>query len=450
MVDNMKSETTVSFRLVLIEPIPMRIMTIHSDSGPVLPTESIVLHSRTAEALTQKIEETFGLRTIQLALLPAPGSQDCCSVHEILPSRSTLPSNMSLATLSEISPHQLTPGETVLISKLMRGEETKLGRFARIGWIDELMLMTRCYGQTTSIPAVRQINQGVNFSLIKLSYEDGDRVWFKAVGEPNTHEYALTLELSRHFPTYLPKLLGSFPQWQGWVAEDVAGQPLSDLDEVRAWESALEALATLQKSAIERVADLRRAGAKEWGCDRLASLAGPFFEDVQRAMLAQVSTKVRPLGGDELRSLKERIEVALIALMGSGMPNTLLHGDIGHGNIIIAPNRIVFLDWAEAYIGHPFMSAEHLLANCELSQPAVSQKVTSLRQTYASYWEDVISPEELAKTTRLAPAVAAFGYAVTTWANAIHGPSPNDIWPTIRSMVRRIKRELDSVLEVAA
>jgi hypothetical protein len=450
MQENSIYAQTVCCRLALIEPSSMRIMTINSDSGPLLPCESIHTHSRFAEALTQAVEQIYGLRTIQLALLPGSEEQGYCAVHEILASRSTLSEFLSPVALHEIEPDQLTAEEKAMVIKIMNGHAMDLGRFARVGWISELLCKTESLGISDRMPLVRQLNQGIDFSLLQLTYEDSRSIWFKAVGEPNTHEYALTIELSRQFPMYLPKILACIPDWKGWVSEHVAGVPLNDLCEMHAWGAALEALAVMQKSAIHHTGVLRKAGAKDWGCERLASLSAPFFEDVQRAMLAQGSTKARPLDSGEVRSVRGEIERALVTFTQSGMPDTLLHGDIGHGNILIASDRIVFLDWAETYIGHPFVSAEHLLADYERSQPSLSRGRNSLRQAYAAHWLDVVSSEDLVRTTLLAPAVAAFAYAITVWAATVHGPDPSSAWPVIRSMVRRVKRELDNVPEVAA
>ena len=110
----------------------------------------------------------------------------------------------------------------------------------------------------------------------------------------------------------------------------------------------------------------------------------------------------------------------------------------------------MFLDWAETYIGFPFLSAEHLLADLERSRPELACERSSLRRSYATHWQHYTSPECLAEVVALSPAVAAFAYAVRIWEENAHRPEPARAWPLLRSMLRRTQRELESTSEVAA
>jgi hypothetical protein len=176
----------------------------------------------------------------------------------------------------------------------------------------------------------------------------------------------------------------------------------------------------------------------------------PFFQEARRAMQAQTSAKSKPLAASELHQLQKDVESALKEFMNTGIPETLLHGDIGHGNIIATYDGPVFLDWAETYIGHPFLSAEHLLADLARSNPMFAEKQASLRSHYAGHWKAHVRPSELEKVTTVAPAIAAFVYAVIAWDASRKRPDPTEAWPLIRSMLRRTKRELDLVPECIA
>lgn len=450
MTDRANDPECIDCRLVVIETDSMRILTIAAAAGPVLPRESIPAHARVAEALNDAIEQRYGLRTIQLALLPRAEGQSYCAVHEITASIEALPRSLSFTALGEIASSEFASEELAIVLTIMKGEAGGLGRFARLGWIHDLLAKTNSYRGRGSMPAIRQLNQGIDFCLLSLTESSGRKMWFKAVGEPNTREYALTVELARRFPAYLPKILATIPEWNGWVTEGVAGVPLNQSGDKTAWEQALEALALMQRDSIETTTLLFAAGAKEWTCARLRSLSKPFFAEVQRAMRAQTSTKTMLLSGDELHRLQMDVDAALISLANSGIPETLLHGDIGHGNIVMSPDGPVFLDWAETYIGHPFLSAEHLLADLERCRPELSLERTSLRRSYGALWQDYASPETLADVIQLAPAVAAFAYAVFAWEPNARQPDPTYAWPLIRSMMRRIRRELEIRPEVAA
>lgn len=141
------------------------------------------------------------------------------------------------------------------------------------------------------------------------------------------------------------------------------------------------------------------------------------------------------------------MESALDEFTSAGVPETLLHGDIGHGNLMATCEGPVFLDWAETCIGHPFLSAEHLLADLARSNPKFAEKQTALRSHYSSRWKAHAQPGDLEKVTALAPAIAAFAYAVSAWDSSRNRQDPTEAWPLIRSMLRRTKRELDQVPE---
>lgn len=437
-------------RLILIDAKSMRILTTSSVAGPLLLRESMPPGTRLAAHLTEAIERRHGLRTIQLTVLPGIGELSFCAVHQILDPPKAALKRHSLATLNEISSNELTDRQRSLVLKIMNGELSELGRFARIGWIDEFVGKFCSHRDRNSIQIIRHLNQGINFSLLYLKGTDGRNLWFKAVGEPNTREYALTLELVRRFPEYLPRIIATIPEWNGWVMRDVKGLPLNESGAIYQCEKALTALAIMQKGMAADIASLSAMGAKDWTCARIKSLLEPFFVEAWRAMQAQTSDKSKPLCGSEFHQLQRDIKSALDEFMNAGIPETLLHGDIGHGNVIATCDAPVFLDWAEAYIGHPFLSAEHLLADLARSNPIFAEKQPALRSHYASHWKGYAQPFELERVTWLAPAIAAFVYAVIAWDASSNRPDPTQAWPLMRSMLRRTKRELEQKAECIA
>ena len=450
MTDRLNGPERIEYRLVMIEANSMRILAAASAAGRSLPRESIPAHMRVAGALNEAMEQRYGVCTLQLAILPGAEEPSSCAVHQIIGFQKAILGSLSFVALDEIASSELTEAERSLVLRIMKGEANELGRFARLGWIDELIAKTCMHRGRSSMPVICQLNQGIDFCLLNLKEADGRNLWFKAVGKTNTREYALTQELMRRFPEHLPKLLAWIPEWNGWIADGVAGAPLNHSSDKAAWEQALAALAFMQRNSIGNTPCLYRAGAQEWTCARLRSLSKPFFEEAERAMRAQISTKAKPIDCKDLRRLQASIEAALISISHSGIPETLVHGDIGHGNIVNSPDGPVFLDWAETYIGPPFLSSEHLLADLERFQPELACERSYLRRCYARHWRDYTSPASLAEVTACAPAVAAFSYALIVWEAHVRRPDPTCVWPLLRSLLRRTQRELESTSEVAA
>jgi hypothetical protein len=450
MTGTINNPERIEYRLVMIDPYSTRILTIKSTARLSLPRESIPAYTRVAEALTEAIEQRYGLRTIQLAILPRAEEQTCCAVHEILGPLDSVAGQPSLATLDEIAPSELAETERAIVLKIMTGGASELGRFARVGWIDELLARTGSHRDESSMPVIRHLNQGIDFCLLNLKDADGRNLWFKAVGEPNTREYALTVELARRFPEYLPKILATIPEWNGWIMEDIKGVPLNKSTSIYQCEQTLTALAVMQKKMVNDVALLSALGAKDLTCVRIASLLEPLFREALSAMQAQTSTRSKPLAGSELYQLQKDMESALDEFLNAGIPETLLHGDIGHGNIIATSNGPVFLDWAETYIGHPFLSAEHLLADLARSNPFFAEYQAVLRHHYSAHWTTYARQGELERVTALAPAIGAFVYAVIAWDANRNRANPAQAWPLMRSMLRRTKQDLDQMPECIA
>lgn len=450
MTDKLNYPQCIECRLALIEKHSMRILTTASSAGPMLLRESIPAYTRVAECLTEAIDRRYGLRTIQLALLPGADGQGYCAVHEIIDKRKAVSPFLSFSALHEIAAAEFNGEERATVLAVMRGNANELGRFARLGWIDELFAKMGSQREQRSIPAIRQLNQGIDFCLVSMTEAAGRKTWFKAVGEPNTRECALTQELARRFPAYLPKMIATMPEWNGWVMEDVKGMPLNESESICQCEKALTALAVMQQKMANDIASLLALGAKDWTCARMASLLEPFFREAQRAMQAQTSAKSKPLAARELYQLQKDMESAFAEFMSGGIPETLLHGDIGHGNIIATREGPVFLDWAETYIGHPFLSAEHLLADLARSSPMFAEKQAHLRLHYAAHWKSTAGPRALEKIAALAPAIGALAYAVMAWDSSRNRPDPTEAWPLLRSMLRRTKRELEQASEAAA
>jgi hypothetical protein len=443
MTDRTRRLRHIECRLVIIDACSLQILALHARS--ILPRAIAPADSRIAETLTETIRRRFGLCTIQLALLGAQTESSSCAVFEIVGRMPTLPGTHSFRGLDRISSQELTEQERVQILRILAGEAHELGRFARLGWIYELILKTGVSSDRQTLPVIRHLNEGVDFSLLDLRFADGQNLWFKAVGKPNAREFALTRELARRFPQFLPKIVATVPEWNGWMMEEVQGTPLDHAEGIEPCAHALTGLAILQLESSEGINSLSALGAKDWSCRRIRSLLGQFFEDARDAMLAQTSVRSKALSQGELSQLKEDVEAALCESIEAGLPETLLHGDIGHGNILATVDGPVFLDWAETAIGHPFLSAEHLLADLARSSSMIREKQTELRHHYANHWRGRLPKAAIEEAIALSPAMGAFVYAFSAWEANRDRPDPAQAWPLIRSLLRRTQRELHEV-----
>lgn len=453
MASNSGDLQGVEYKLVVVEAQSMRVLTDANSRNslhPSLPHAWVCSDARVAASLTRAIRRQYGIGTIQLAQFRESASAECCSVHEIIPGQQHSLKDLRFVSLNRATCGALTADEFLKVRRIVDGKAPEFGRFAQPGWFSTLLAKTAIQLGQILPPFVRQLNQGIDFCLLSLKDVDGRELWFKAVGEPNVREYAITLELARRFPSYLPHIVATVPEWNGWVMENVSGLPLNETDGSKPCEEALTALARIQQDSVRDLDVLLSVGSKDWSLSKMSSQMEPLFEDAGRAMEAQTSTRAIRLTNGDLHQLKGDIMAALHQYANAGLPDTLLHGDIGHGNIIATPKGPVFLDWAEASVGPPFVCAEHLVADMARSNHTFMGRQSSLRRHYALQWKTHLRPSELEMITALSPAIGAFAYCLFAWNASRSRPDPTKAWPILRSMLRRTRHELDRGLEVCA
>ena len=117
------------------------------------------------------------------------------------------------------------------------------------------------------------------------------------------------------------------------------------------------------------------------------------------------------------------------------------HLDLNPGNIIIAANQCIFLDWAEAYVGNPLFSLEYLLQHARRAFGEASDVRTKMIAAYCAEWHVVASPTAVTAALAFAPLLAVFAYAAgtDTWRQPQELEEPTAGY--LRSLARRMHRE---------
>jgi hypothetical protein len=317
------------------------------------------------------------------------------------------------------------------------------GPFAKPGWLRELVHWTREQlaprGRRLT-GGFRQLNASPTFSLVRLETYDG-AVWFKAAGEPNSHELSVTLALARLFPQFIPCVLGVHSAWNGWLAAEAPGVSLDEFADWGAWEQTAAALAELQIASIGETADLLQARLKDLRIPRLAEQISPFVARMGELMAVQEKRAPAPLAESELRTLAEGLKEGCSMLESLGLPETLGHLDFNAGNILVTRDRCVFLDWAEGCVTNPFVIFEYLCEHLGRSGIKAGAARERLASAYLRPWTSFHSPA-VRRALALSPLIAVFAYAVAadTWhsLDLIHDSL---LAGSFRSLTRRMYRE---------
>jgi hypothetical protein len=450
---------TETYRLIVTRRNASEILLLPNGSGWALPRLEIHAHQRLAEQLTGEVNRAWGVEAYCL-LIPSLStcSQDGepkCAVMESVQPNYDVP-NGTFWVRSVAVDGCVEAREARLIPEALKelhvyAEDEKAGPFARPGWLAELFRWTQEQVAPLGLRltgAFQQLNASPTFSLIRLETEGG-AVWFKATGEPNSHEMCFTVALARLFPQSVPQILGIHWGWNGWLSAEAAGTSLDQITDFSAWEHAAEELAELQIASIGRTAELlQTAQLKDLRLPRLAGRIDPFLARMSELMATQEKRSPAPLAEPELGALAEGLKESCALLESFRLPNTLGHIDFNPGNILVSQDQCVFLDWSEACIANPFLTFEYLrehLARTGIEEPAASERLVA---AYLRPWASFYSPDELRRALALSPLIAVFAYAVAndSWRSAdlLHNYK---LAGYFRSLTRRMYREAIRVAE---
>jgi hypothetical protein len=314
------------------------------------------------------------------------------------------------------------------------GPFAEFGAFRRISsWVEEeLSALGFEWDGTFS-----QLHASPSFSLIRFSTSRG-AVWFKAVGEPNLHEFPVAMALAARFPRYVPRALAAEPAWNAWLAAELEGRELSSSTEAADWSSAAEALAEIQIASIQDVPQILGAGARDVRSRCLLGTAHRFFSAMDQIMEAQTKTTPRKLCREEIVLVRERVVAAIERLEHAGIPDTLNHMDLNPGNIFVAGGRSRFLDWAEAAVGNPFLGLQYLREHFLRAGLGGRDRESPLLDSYLNRWATLLPGQAIETALRFTPLVAVFAYASALPWNDVNGSAPGGF---LRSLVRRMSCE---------
>jgi len=126
------------------------------------------------------------------------------------------------------------------------------------------------------------------------------------------------------------------------------------------WTTVATALAEMQVASFGQTLHLVDAGCRDARVGTLLEQIEPFLEAMAELMERQTQESPRALSRSELLTLRTQLQ-DILSETNSQIPNAIGHLDFNFGNIVASDDRCVFLDWAEACAGHPFLTFQYLL-----------------------------------------------------------------------------------------
>jgi len=267
----------------------------------------------------------------------------------------------------------------------------------------------------------------------------GGTVYFKAVARGLAHEVGLTCLLAKLRPGSMPDVLAADPA-RGWLLLDEGGLRLREILQaspgLERWQATLGRYAGLQIEMAEHSAEILALGVP----DRRLAVLPRLYAQLVESPLANVEGIPEALTPGErarLADMKAVVEALCAELADCGVPESLNHGDFHDGNIFIRDEQIVFVDWGDASLAHPFFSLRTALVSMEntLGLAENAPEFAGPREAYLEPFQ-VFAPlpalrESLDLSARLAPLSSALA-----WQRALAEEAPADTRRAIPSLLR--------------
>jgi len=446
-----------TYRVIVLGKSGTEILLASNGDRFALPAVEIPRWQRVAEDLTAAVNTEWGEEVICLfepdvsALTNATGIRYQAAEHCSATGKPKMPTQwvpfsvLAHDSLIGASDYLAIQQSIALCSG--EGKESPSGPFARLGWFKELHEWVETVIEPLGFHLsgnVRQLNASPSFSLVRFE-TDGPALWFKAVGEPNLREFPITLTLTGLFPTYIPHVLAARPEWNGWLAPEVEGTSLNETQEITSWEAAAVALAKLQIESISAGVPLLESGAHDLGAAAISKLVNPFLGLMRQLMEQQTKATPRALSRKELAFLGEHMQNALRLLKMSDIPDSLGSLDFNPGNIIASKNGCKFLDWAEAYVGHPFFTFAYLLEHFRRAVVVDAKLEQHLTASYSAQWERLLPSAAIAESLTVAPLLAVFAYASGCGLCSKERLRDPENAGYLRALTRRMNREANEM-----
>jgi aminoglycoside phosphotransferase (APT) family kinase protein len=438
------------FRILLYGRNEKELLLERNNKGFALPSILIPRYTRVARQITEAIRKDWQLQTCCLfqVLDRAYAVELCGEISTQSTNRNWLP----IHTLAEegFSEAQdfLAIESATKIFEQYRNNET-VSPFGKLGWLRDVTGWVESVAAPLGLRLTgefQQFNASSTFSLIRFE-TNGSALWFKAIGEPNLHEYSLTCKLAAAFPEFLPCVVAVQPGWNAWLSVEAEGAHLTEDTSISDWQRVVSDFARLQLATFGNALHLIDAGCKDARTQVLQSHVRPFFDFAAELMDQQTKPTPAPLSRLEIQTLARDVEASLACLAASDIPNVLLHMDLNPNNVLVGKSRCVFLDWAEGAVGCPFVSFEYLREHWRKLHGANAVAEQALVSAYTKEWQSFVSPAAVEAAFGHTPLVAAFASVALNKPWQKHESSRLPSAPYLRSLARRMQREAHALQE---
>ncbi len=286
-------------------------------------------------------------------------------------------------------------------------------------------------------------------SILRVPTSVGD-VYFKAAAPAFAFEPLLTQVLSERLPAHSPRVLAVESE-RHWMLMEDAGKTLRAVIEAaensHRFADMLPQFAQFQIETVPLLEKLLATDCPDRRLDKMSALFEQTIADIP-ALLIGKEHGMSAEEYEQLRNFTPQVREMCSKLASYNIPATLHHDDFHPGNILVKGEHIIFFDWAESAIAHPFYSMTIVIRYAKYVYEYNEDALNHLRDVYLQAWTRFEPMERLIEAFQLALRLGILCRALT-WHNAVAQLEESAKWAYEDSMPYWLRMFLNPELFLA-
>lgn len=245
--------------------------------------------------------------------------------------------------------------------------------------------------------------------------------YFKASASVFAHETALTHYLAKFRPQLFPELI-ALDLERYWMLMRDSGTPLRHFvrtnKSIARWQDVMPLYVNLQKDLTSHVDELLSLGVIDRRLSKLPVLFETLIAD-EESMLLDTEDSLTTAEYSRLKKSVPDFTALCEKLASYGIPETIHHDDFHDANIFIKDEQVIFTDWGESAIAHPFFTLVVIMRSVDNSFGMdFSPQSELVRDMYLEHWASYAPLEQLRSIVQLAQRIGYVNRALT-WKMSI-------------------------------
>ncbi len=214
-----------------------------------------------------------------------------------------------------------------------------------------------------------------------IGIEASRRKYFaKKCGHSNSGEVLRAAEIAQLLPKAVPKIVAQDTVHARMITLG-SGAPLAQGADKEVWKNAAANWTGIQLKLIPLLPHFT-----SWVDCREKTDPSLLFLDEKLLRLTSIA----------VRQLLTELSNQVRALHRFRIPNSVVHGDLSSGNILVSNGSFKFIDWSESFIGNPILDAIYFVVSNRGYFKSLDVSSEEILDCMVSPWHDHASVHELA------------------------------------------------------